>query len=161
MRSKTSWNRIDTRHITMRWLRVGFTGAAATLLFIATQCVLGTQPSKDLDKDEGGVLSAYINAAMREAIFHTKDAHLIYAVIPGISAAWGRGATEAEALIQLRRSLEFVVLNAVYEREPLPGFSGHTLELIRGAESPGNRVLYQATDARKEDMLNAFDGFDE
>ncbi len=107
-----------------------------------------------------GVLSSYISAAMSHAIVRPNDGRM-YAAIPGISAAWGRGATEAEALSHLRRSLEFIILTSVFERDPLPRFDGRSLELLRESESSDDRTLYPSADATEESVLMPFDAPDE
>jgi predicted RNase H-like HicB family nuclease len=100
-----------------------------------------------------GVLSSYLAAAMRHAIFQrVGEQQRVYATIPGISGLWARGPTREEATRDLREALEWWVLTSVFEHRPLPAFGDALLE-IEEESAAGSRIVYPA--ARQNDANEA------
>ena len=94
------------------------------------------------EQPQAGVLSAYLDAAMRHAVFRRAgEQQRIYVAIQGIPGLWARGHTRDEAARDLREALEWWVLTSVFEHRPLPAFDGLSLE-IEEEGADGIRTLY-------------------
>lgn len=80
-----------------------------------------------------GVLTDYLEAAMRQAILERLPAGpnygdgQWYASIPDCPGTWGLGATQDEALRDLRGSLEEWVLLGLRTSQELPAIEGISL----------------------------------
>lgn len=104
---------------------------------------------------EIGVLSDYLEAAMRHAVFHRVggEPERVYAAIPGIAGLWARGGTREEAERDLREALEWFVLTAVFDHRPLPAFDDTSLE-IEEERPDGTVTVYPAAAGGLESPLD-------
>jgi predicted RNase H-like HicB family nuclease len=84
---------------------------------------------------------------MRHAIFRRAgEQQRIYSAIPGINGLWARGETREAAEKDLREALEWWVLTAVFDHQPLPVFDGVSLEIVEEGKD-GTRVLYPVAES--------------
>lgn len=105
---------------------------------------------------EEGILSRYLDAAMRHANVRASKDGIWYAAIPGLGPAWGRGQFKEGALRDLRRSLESVVLASIFDHIPLPAFDGISLKLTKET-GEGIIELYSSSEITELDPLSALD----
>jgi len=103
------------------------------------------------------VLSAYLDAAMRHAVFRRAgEQQRVYAAIPGMTGLWARGHTRDEADMDLREALEWWVLTSIFEHQPLPDFDGVSLEIVEEGRD-GAKVLYPAAEPSEASILDHVD----
>jgi transcriptional regulator with XRE-family HTH domain len=111
----------------------------------------------DEPKEPHGILSEYFEAAMRHAIYRRAgEQQRVYGAIPGIEALWARGFTREEAERELRETLEWWVLTAVFEHQPLPAFDGVSLEIVEESKS-GTAVVYPMAAPSAASFLDGVD----
>ena len=112
----------------------------------------------DEPKEPHGILADYFDAAMRHAIYRRVRAEQerVYGAIPGIPGLWARGFTRAEAERDLREALEWWVLTAVFEHQPLPAFDSVSLEIVEESKS-GTTVVYPAAAPSAASFLDDVD----
>jgi transcriptional regulator with XRE-family HTH domain len=112
----------------------------------------------DEPKEPHGILADYFEAAMRHAIYRRVrgEQERVYGAIPGISGLWARGFTREEAEHDLREALEWWVLTAVFEHQPLPAFDGVSLEIAEESKS-GTTVVYPAAAPSEASFLDDVD----
>jgi predicted RNase H-like HicB family nuclease len=109
------------------------------------------------------VLSAYLDTAMRHAVFQRAgEQQRVYAAIPGITGLWARGRTREEVETDLREALEWWVLTAIFEHQPLPAFDGVSLEIVEEGRDGATvlypaKVLYPAAESSEASILDHFD----
>jgi predicted RNase H-like HicB family nuclease len=114
---------------------------------------MSSQATSSNEQPPAGVLSAYLDAAMRHAVFRRAgEQQRIYAAIRGIPGLWARGYTHDEAARDRREALEWWVLTSVFEHRSLPAFDGLSLE-IEEESAQGSRTLYPAASPDDTDPL--------
>src|SRR5260221_10461801 len=99
---------------------------------------------------------------MRHAVFRRAgEQQRVYAAIPGITGLWARGQTREEVEKDLREALEWWVLTAIFEHQPLPAFDGVSLEIVEEGRD-GAKVLYPAAESSAESSeASILDHFDD
>jgi len=116
----------------------------AEVLGVSLEVLSGQQPIPMDEAGDNGVLTDYLVAAMRQAVYrHVGERH-IYATVPGMPGLWARGATHDKAARDLRQALEWWVLTAVFEHRALPAYDDASLQIIE-EDAAGERVVYAAT----------------
>lgn len=79
----------------------------------------------------GNLFDRYIEAAMRKALTSNLEDGTVFAEIPGFEGVWGNGATEEDALIDLRAALpDWVLLKIETSDRDLPTISNIDLNDI-------------------------------
>ena len=127
---------------------------------MSTDVLTGNAPFPgDEPAGPNGVLSAYLDAAMRHAVYRRVggEQERIYGAIPGMPGLWSRGASREEAEPDLREALEWWVLTEVFEHHPLPAYDGVSLEIVEEGAS-GEMVVYPAAEASGESFLDGAEG---
>jgi transcriptional regulator with XRE-family HTH domain len=133
----------------------------AAALAVPLDVLTGAQPfpeSQDEPEPPGGVLSDYFAAAMRHAVYRRVrgEPERIYAAIPGISGLWARGQSREEAERDLREALEWYVLTAIFDHQPLPAFDDVSLEITEESRD-GATVLYPIAPPDRASFLDDSD----
>jgi predicted RNase H-like HicB family nuclease len=78
---------------------------------------------------EAGMLTEYIEKAMKHAKYEQLEDGTYFATIPGFSGLWANADTEDECRKELRDVLEGWILLHVADHTPLPTVDGLTLEV--------------------------------
>lgn len=160
----------------LRRIVVTLAGALALIRGIQlAQSVLGGSsgsPDRQPDSDEGGILTAYLRAAMEHARYRESPSRVIwyhdtrqpgevFAAIEGLAGVWGQGPDKQVARADLRQALEAFVLTSLCKGWPLPPFNGISLELSETSlETEGApRTIYPSAPPSSEDTLSALDEF--
>ncbi len=128
----------------------------ASALGVSVDVLTGGRPLPT-ESQSIGVLSAYLDTAMRHAVFRRAgEQQRVYAAIPGIQGLWARGQSHEEAEKDLREALEWWVLTAIFEHQPLPAFDGVSLEIVEEGKD-GSTVLYPAAESSESSFLDHFE----
>jgi predicted RNase H-like HicB family nuclease len=75
------------------------------------------------------VLTAYIEEAMRQAIYERIEDGSVFGSIPGFAGLWADADTEEACQRELRDALEGWILLHVADHTPLPTINGITLDI--------------------------------
>ncbi|HVC33289.1 MAG TPA: type II toxin-antitoxin system HicB family antitoxin [Chloroflexota bacterium] len=70
------------------------------------------------------MLTEYVNAAMRHAVYETMEDDNMWGEIPGFPGLWAAGATRTECERELRSTLEDWILIATRFGDTLPTVDG-------------------------------------